>query len=570
MALGRSVSNIAKRHYLRLLHTLEGSRAMPSHPQIDMNPLFCYTSGRWLWNEREQLEARYRRFDVSSLQQAACQAVGANKCISFKKIGEGNYNKAYRLEMEDGQKIIAKVSHPNAGPRVLTTASEVATMEFARTILNIPVPRFVDVERKLLSVSFEKLGSLYFKDSGIAGCEPAIVTSGPQDVVGHVESTYCIGPITRREFWEKQRSDMQYHGTSSAEYLKSVARREIEWINAHANPQEPSKTPWQYTSPQQKSPEAHTALLEKFLATIPYITPKDPELASPRLWHPDFHAGNIYIDDQARISCIIDWQGAWAAPVFIGANPPLLLDYGIDMLMKLPENFKALDDATKDKLRYQVSQSVLVHTYETSTAEKNPLMYKVMRHPHGQTLKQLEAFVGSTWDNCLFPFEECLIRVESEWGHFGTNEPCPYHFSAEEIRQHDEEAGSFNKSQEFWKELQGVLTNEGYASKESFSKAVKILRDLREVGLGDMKGEERRSFDKETRWVADLDETASKVMPGQLSTSYVASGGSRPRKSRLRHFYFPSYCTLVSMMQPSPSRKGTFSHSSGAPGYPPS
>ena len=94
----------------------------------------------------------------------------------------------------------------------------------------------------------------------------------------------------------------------------------------------------------------------------------------------------------------------------------------------------------------------------------------------------------------------------SEWGHFGTNEPCPYHFSAEEILQHDEEAGSFNKSQEFWKELQGVLTGEGYASKECFSKAVKILRDLREVGLGDLKGEERRSFDKETRRVADLDE----------------------------------------------------------------
>ena len=201
MALDRGWLNIAKRHYLRLLHTLEGSRAMPSHRQIDANPLFCYTSGRWLWNEREQLEARYRRFDVSSLQQAACQAVGASKCISFKKIGEGNYNKAYRLQIEDGQKIIAKVPHPNAGPRGHTTASEVATMELARTVLNLPVPRvlawsatdqnpvqaeyiimeeasgsqlhevwqdlslrrkcdiireFVDIERKLLSVSFEK------------------------------------------------------------------------------------------------------------------------------------------------------------------------------------------------------------------------------------------------------------------------------------------------------------------------------------------------------------------------------------------------------------------------------
>ncbi|CAN9468956.1 unnamed protein product [Alternaria alternata] len=166
-----------------------------------MNPLFCYTNGRWLWNEREQLEARYRRFDVSSLKQAACQAVGAHKCISFNKIGEGNYNKAYRLEIDDGQMIIAKVPHPNAGPPKLTTASEVATMEFARTILNIPVPRvlawsatdqnpvqaeyiimeeasgsqlhevwqdlplrkksdiireFVDIERRLLSISFDK------------------------------------------------------------------------------------------------------------------------------------------------------------------------------------------------------------------------------------------------------------------------------------------------------------------------------------------------------------------------------------------------------------------------------
>jgi hypothetical protein len=166
-----------------------------------MNPLFCYTNGRWLWNEREQLEARYRRFDVSSLKQAACQAVSAHECVSFNKIGEGNCNKAYRLEMDDGQKIIAKVSHPNAGPPKLTTASEVATMEFARTILNIPVPRvlawsatdqnpvqaeyiimeeasgfqlhevwedlplrkksdiireFVDIERRLLSISFDK------------------------------------------------------------------------------------------------------------------------------------------------------------------------------------------------------------------------------------------------------------------------------------------------------------------------------------------------------------------------------------------------------------------------------
>lgn len=288
MTLGRSVVSVAKRHYSRVLHTPKGNLASSHQSQPDMDHLFCYTSGRWLWNEREQLEARYRRFDIPGLQQAACQAAGASRCVSFEKIGEGNYNKAYRLEMEDGKRVIAKIPHPNAGPRMLTTASEVATMEFARNILEIPVPRvlawsatdknpvqseyiimeeagghqlhevwpqlplrkrcdiireFVDVEAKLLSVSFEKcvstypnretiigvtydmdrLGSLYLKESDVAGCEPAIVTTGPQHVIGHVESTYCIGPVARREFWANQRSELEYHGP--CKFLKECATR---------------------------------------------------------------------------------------------------------------------------------------------------------------------------------------------------------------------------------------------------------------------------------------------------------------------------------------------------------
>jgi hypothetical protein len=97
--------------------------------------------------------------------------------------------------------VYLSIRSANAGPPKLTTASEVATMEFARTILNIPVPQvlawratdqnpvqaeyiimeeasgsqlhevwqdlplrkkvdiireFVDIERKLLSISFHK------------------------------------------------------------------------------------------------------------------------------------------------------------------------------------------------------------------------------------------------------------------------------------------------------------------------------------------------------------------------------------------------------------------------------
>lgn len=86
-------------------------------------------------------DIRYRRFDVSKLKQAACKALGSTACVSVQKIGEGNYNKAYRLVMQDGRRVIAKIPHPNAGPPTYATASEVATMEFAREILKLPVPK---------------------------------------------------------------------------------------------------------------------------------------------------------------------------------------------------------------------------------------------------------------------------------------------------------------------------------------------------------------------------------------------------------------------------------------------
>lgn len=92
------VKKIAEPPSNLFLRTLRNQHLMSSLPGEEADPLFRYTSGRWLWNEQEQLRLRCRRFNVPKLQQAACRAVGANTCTSLEKIGEGNYNKAYRLE----------------------------------------------------------------------------------------------------------------------------------------------------------------------------------------------------------------------------------------------------------------------------------------------------------------------------------------------------------------------------------------------------------------------------------------------------------------------------------------
>lgn len=118
---------------------------------------FRYTSGRWVWDEEQQLLDRYIRFNVPELQRVAATSVGAKECVSMTKLAEGSFNKVFRLIMDNGSVVIARIPNPNAGPSYYTTASEVATMDFvrmpfqypferlltnnqARTILEIPVP----------------------------------------------------------------------------------------------------------------------------------------------------------------------------------------------------------------------------------------------------------------------------------------------------------------------------------------------------------------------------------------------------------------------------------------------
>lgn len=103
------------------------SRILEEHSTAD---LFNYTTGRWLWREKEQLLERYRRFNVRELQAITAHTLGSQACVSMSKIGEGNFNKVFRLVMDDGAVAIARIPHPNAGPPRYTTMSEVATMEF--------------------------------------------------------------------------------------------------------------------------------------------------------------------------------------------------------------------------------------------------------------------------------------------------------------------------------------------------------------------------------------------------------------------------------------------------------
>ena len=107
-------------------------RTVSSTPSSDCRyeDFYRYTSGRWLWDEQKQLQRRYKKFNVHELIQAATRSVGARDCVSITKLAEGGYNKVFRLVMNDGAVVMARIPNSCAGPPFKTIASEVAAMDF--------------------------------------------------------------------------------------------------------------------------------------------------------------------------------------------------------------------------------------------------------------------------------------------------------------------------------------------------------------------------------------------------------------------------------------------------------
>lgn len=140
----------------------------------------------------------------------------------------------FLLTSGDGSQVIARIPTSIAGPRHYTTANEVATINFLKNVLGLPVPQILDyststdnaagteyiimekilgeslasrwlsltteelaavmtqvaeMESKIFSFEFPGFGSLYHSH------DISDQTSIPLD-----EQGYCVGPMAKREY----------------------------------------------------------------------------------------------------------------------------------------------------------------------------------------------------------------------------------------------------------------------------------------------------------------------------------------------------------------------------------
>ncbi|KAL2826613.1 hypothetical protein BDW59DRAFT_171719 [Aspergillus cavernicola] len=250
---------------------------------VDASPssIYHYKSGRWLWNEKQQLAARYIKFNLNALCSLAAQSVGSKSCVAATTLTEGNFRK----------EVITKVPNPNAGRRHGTTASEVAVMDFVWSFFffwNLLsqfwddistvnkaqiVKQLVQFDKALASNPFPQYRSLYHADDA----------NGPD--------RFVVGPTTNRQYFDDGRVSLDL----------------------------------------DRGPYCYITLFQ-------YLLPKDKATHHPVLWHPDLHRDNIFIDpdNRSKITGIIGWQAAHIAPPFLQARRPGLLDFD----GPLPESLK--------------------------------------------------------------------------------------------------------------------------------------------------------------------------------------------------------------------------------------
>ncbi|KAK6815343.1 hypothetical protein RU639_008689 [Aspergillus parasiticus] len=500
----KNVPNAAPRPGLSLGYSLikcySHADRHPMHQTLsdvkdDLDALSRFTLGRWLWREQEQLACRYVKFELQELLDIAASVVGAQSCTRVRKASEGQYNKVLFLTMANGCEIIAKLPNPNAGRPHFTTASEIATMDFLRNVLNLPVPRVyawssratgnpvsavyiliekqpgvmlsdawdslkgkqraqlvlqvVDFEKTLAATEFTSFGSLYYKDDlhSSVHTSPLYVDNSGKEV----QSTrFAIGPTNHRAFFDFGRRSLD------------IDRGPYKWTSAIERPFLRTAT-----IPAHRRKKT-LSTLHNYLKVAPYTLPENSATHTSVLWHGDLNLQNIFVDpkEPTRILGIIDWQSLNLFPLFTQATRPAFLEYNGPLpeildKVRLPENFESLNPAEQQKAKALHQAQTLHNLYLARSRQMNPVVFEAIQ---GQkTLRhQVSVIPGLT----VMDYEPCLNSLlrdtQKEWRSIvgqksdGTPSiPCPLQFSADEVQEQE-------RNEELW--VQGVRLMEEFTS----------------------------------------------------------------------------------------------------------
>ncbi|KAL4946504.1 hypothetical protein BDV06DRAFT_208629 [Aspergillus oleicola] len=402
--------------------------------------LFRFTRARFLTDESRELAQRHAPFNVDEMAKLAVRAAeatssGRRKCIDIEKLADGMHNKAIRFTMDDGFQVIGKVPNPNAGLPHYTTASEVATMDFMRSVLDTPVPKIfswnsstdnpvaaeyilmenargvslskiwdnldVDLQFNVLKkiamyqrvwsdVSFSKYGSLYYSQD-ISQSDSSLRYTN-QDGKEITDERFAVGPSVSRKNVDCGRADLGFdRGPWRAveDYERATGLRELFCVeNMSQLPHSPVAI--HYSGSYQPSRDKKVFAIQSYLKLVEYLIPEDENITTSHLWHDDIHVENVFVnpDDPSEIYAFIDWQSTELAPLYDHIIEPYILDYNgppLDDLLQRPKlaDIQALfqdepGPVAKRKADSLFTKMSLVALYRFLLYKKMPRLFKAL------------------------------------------------------------------------------------------------------------------------------------------------------------------------------------------------
>ncbi|KIW14097.1 hypothetical protein PV08_06878 [Exophiala spinifera] len=454
---------LSVRHSFHKLQTTRFNSSLTSD-------LFFPTTGRWPWNERRKRQEHTQKFDLRALEHVIIKAAGSTAGITvrFEKLAEGASNKVF-LAVVGERRLIVKIPDP-VDPRCLVTASEVATLEFLRSELEVPVPKVfswsdnsdnpvgceyiimeeaqgralntvwshleipeklaivdevLSIQRRLVATKpmFSVYGSLYFLDDaaklGFSRHFSVISTSTP---------TYCIGPLAHQHFIEP-------------------------------------------------------ALTASGVNCGPYL-----------------HFGNLFVSPEGKITCIVNWQGTDILPLFLAVRMPQFIDVERDaLLLELPENFSAMPEAKRLELWERYRQSMLQQYYLADLRKSAPDLAAVLEDEELSPIrKQVEVFARIPFrqDVEALLLRETLLRIQRHLSGFlrdgNDAEQCPIKIEGDELTKHQKDGRRYNEFQDLLKARNIPVAEEGWVPSDEFTERKDNLKSVIEETVESLESEQER------------------------------------------------------------------------------
>ena len=231
----------------------------------------------------------------------------------------------------------------------------------------------------------------------------------------------------------------------------------------------------------------------------PYIGPKQEDLASPTLRHPDLHQSNIFLRPQSTdILGIIDWQGASILPFFLQSGFPAFCDHNPRLPQtlekpKLSDDFEEMSPEEQQEALKDLKHKQTNLYYTLATGLKCERHFKALRLPHLNMRQYLIKQAGMPWDGDLVNLRAALIGVDSKWNDLAGERACPISFTDEEVRYAMQESSEWNEAAEMLATIRDRLgiDLEGGTGPENYNLAAALNKEYRIQILKATKAEEK-------------------------------------------------------------------------------